>query len=401
MPNRRGNLGAARRGRGVPWTLVRIGGTRVTIDPSWLIIFAFVTFTSATAVLPARLVRESFEFGMPVMSGRIELWLAAVVSSVLFFGSLLVHEAAHALVAIRSGIPVRRIRLMIFGGVAEIAHEPTRAGQEFAITVVGPLASAALGGLFLAAAANFAEATLPSMTARWLGEMNLFLAAFNLLPGFPLDGGRLLRSAVWGATGNLRRATRIASAGGVILGFAMMALGAVQFVTVNAMASAMWLVVLGWHLASAARASDREMVVRERLRGLAVRDVVRRHVVAVPADGSAAEFMARGLAADPEGVYPVLSERRAVVGLVASADVRATAPAKRVAVQLGELTHELRDEHTLRLDDRLDRALALVMETGQRQVLVLEEGRLAGRIDVDLLRQILRARAAGPDGNEA
>ena len=372
------------------WTIFRVGGTDIAIDPTWLLIFAFVTWTTSTLIIPARLGLRSAE-------PDALIWLAGIITSLLFFGSILVHEAAHAYVAVRTGIPVGRIRLFVFGGVAEIASEPTRPRQEFAITIVGPIASAVLGGLLLMIASALPDPSLGRVTFGWLGQINVILAVFNMLPGFPLDGGRVLRSAVWGATGNLRLATRVASLGGCALGILLILYGAIplglslfsltRFTALPVVIQPLWSIFIGWFLWSAARAAFREVDRRARLRGRTVREIMRRDYLPVPEDGTVAEFIERDLYRDRFGLRPVVDAHGRIVGILDVDAVLAVSEHARATTRLRDAARPLHPLETLDPAGGLVEAMDRVAATGRRRLFVVDDGRLVGWIDIrDLVR---------------
>jgi Zn-dependent protease len=362
--------------------VLRVGGTELAIDPSWLLIFAFVTWTTSTYVIPVRLVDAAVQTGTRVTTPEALVWIAGVVTSLLVFGSILLHEAAHAAAAVRTGIPVRRIRLFVFGGVAEIAAEPSRPRQEFVITVVGPLASGVLGGVLVLAGGLLPEATLLGVTTRWLGEVNLMLAAFNLLPGFPLDGGRLLRSAVWAATGSLRTATRVASLAGSALGIGLILYGVAQFVLLPSLVPSLWAVLVGWFVWSAARSSYRDLLRRERLAKFTVRDILRQDHVAVPDDGTVSEFIERRMGDDRLAAYPVVDPTGSLLGVVSARAASGVPPERRASTLLRQVVQPPDAAALVRPDVSLLEVFAHATATGRRRFLVLDGDRLVGWIDL-------------------
>ena len=372
--------------------MFKVGGTNFNIDASWLIIFSFVTWTTATSIIPVRLIDASFRAGIRPDVTLPAVWAAGVVTSLLFFASIVAHEAAHTVVAVRTGIPVHSIRLFIFGGLAEMAREPERPGQEFFITVVGPLASAGLGGLCLLLADQLPAASIPSVTARWLGEMNLVLAVFNLLPGFPLDGGRILRSIVWAATGDVVRGTRVASFVGSALGAALIAFGLIQFVILGGALQSLWTAVIGWFLWTAARSGFRHTVLREQLRRFRIRDLVRPESGAVPADGSVQEFIERGLYHDRFGLRPVVDASGILVGMLEGDDVRDVPIEQRVVTPLREVARPVDLMRVVAPDDLLSVVVDKAADTDRRIFFVVEHGRVLGTVDAVDVVNTLRAR---------
>ncbi len=374
------------------WTIFRVGGTDIAIDASWLLIFAFVTWTTATFVIPRGL-------GLGPAEPDALIWLAGIITSLLFFVSILVHEAAHTYVAVRTGIPVGRIRLVVFGGVSEIASEPTRPGQEFAITIVGPISSAVLGGLLLLISSALPDPSLGRVTLFWLGQINIILAVFNMLPGFPLDGGRVLRSAVWGATGSLRLATRVATFGGSALGILLILYGAIplgfalfgttRFSALPIIFQPLWAIFIGWFLWSAARASFREFERRERLRDRTVRDIMRRDYLPLPQDGTVAEFIERDFDEDRFGLRPVVDAHGRLVGILDSDAVLAVPEHARATTRLREAARRLDPSETLDPASGLVEAMDRAGAAGLARLFVLDDGRLVGWIDI---RDLVQSR---------
>jgi len=240
--------------------LGRIGGIPIRLDYSWFAIFALVTWTLAAGYFPA-------EFGdWP----RAEYWLVGAATAVLFFASVLAHELGHSLVAIGYRVPVRAITLFVFGGMAQIDAEPPRPAAEFWIAIAGPVVSFALAALFAAVLPVVAASEPLTALAKYLAYTNAILGLFNLIPGFPLDGGRVFRALVWGVTGDLRRATRIAATLGRVVAVALIALGVLRVAGGNAFGG-LWIAFLGWFLLSAASAQARESEAHDPPAGTAPR----------------------------------------------------------------------------------------------------------------------------------
>ena len=261
-----------------------------------------------------------------------------------FFASVLAHELAHSLVARRFGIPVRRITLFLFGGLAEIEKEPETPRTEFLIAIAGPLASLTLGLIFsfagsLLAGSGFTElvaedqeaalATLSPLATLcfWLGPINVVLGLFNLLPGFPLDGGRVLRALLWWTTGDLYRATRIASDSGRVFGWCLMILGVVQALS-GALLGGLWLLMIGWLLTNAASASYRQLIMRDMFREVTARDLMRSHFETIDVHQNVAEFIDIHLLQSPQILWPVTEDDQ-LVGLVTLEEVRGVATEDR------------------------------------------------------------------------
>jgi Zn-dependent protease len=243
--------------------LGRVFGIPIGVHYTWFIVFALVTLSLATGYFPSRYEDWS-------LAGYVGV---GVVTSVLFFASVLVHELAHSVVALAWGIPVKSITLFIFGGVANIGREPERPLAEFLVAVAGPLSSLllALGFGVLWFLGEGLNVTPLAGLGLYLGTVNLWLALFNLIPGFPLDGGRVFRSIVWARTGNMNRATRWAANTGRAVAVLMIVAGGIMFLMGN-WSSGIWLAFIGWFLDNAASQSAQQAWIRESLEGYTAAD---------------------------------------------------------------------------------------------------------------------------------
>lgn len=239
--------------------LGRVFGIPVGVHASWFLIFALVTWSLSAGYFPVE---------YPGLSVAAYVLLAAV-TSLLFFGSVLVHEMSHSVVAQREGIPVTSINLFIFGGVAQIAREPKTAASEFRITIAGPLSSLVLGAAFWVLYLIAQQVSYLAAPSLYLARINFTLALFNLIPGFPLDGGRILRAIVWRISGDFRRATQVASAAGQIIAFGFMLLGGISLVSGNIF-NGLWMIFIGWFLQNAAASSLAQANIEHRLSGVTV-----------------------------------------------------------------------------------------------------------------------------------
>lgn len=245
-------------------SLGRWFGIEIGLEPSWFIIFVLLTFS-----LSGMLAASHPDLAPPLH------WTVALLGSVLFFGSILTHELAHSLVAIRSGVRVHSISLHIFGGVSRLGSEPKRPWDEFRIAIVGPVTSFVLGALFLGVAQVVPPTSIGNCVASWLGTVNLGLGVFNLLPGFPLDGGRVLRAIIWAAKGDPRKADAVAFMTGQAVAYGLILVGVTLAFGLRQFMSGLWLGFLGWFLLSAAQPSRMQSTLREILGRLRVSDVMR------------------------------------------------------------------------------------------------------------------------------
>ena len=247
----------------------RILGIPIYLHASWVIIFFLITFSLAM----------QFTQEHPRWSAT-QHWTVGIVTSLLFFASVLFHELAHSVMAQYYKIQVVSITLFIFGGVARIGREPSKAIQEFNIAVAGPLASFFLYGVFYGLTRIFPYSEMLGALAAWLAFINVRLASFNLIPGFPLDGGRIFRAIVWGSTKNYVRATRIAGTSGKLVAYGIILYGAWHAMR-GEWSAGLWLVFIGWFLLNAAQESVAQVAIRETLAGLSAADVMSHEVPAV------------------------------------------------------------------------------------------------------------------------
>ena len=246
------------------WHLCKIRGIDIFIDSSWLIIFVLVTWTLASHYFPSQ------NPDVPLLFN----WVLGIIASLLFFASVLAHELSHSLVAQQQGEQVKSITLFIFGGVAQIGDEPDKPLKEFLIAFVGPLTSIAIGIVSYGTWWLLESITPPFASIfRYLGFINIALACFNLVPGFPLDGGRILRAAIWGITKNVKVATRIASLSGKVVAFLLIFLG-IWMIFTGLTLNGIWMIFIGWFLYNAAMNSYRHLLVKDALHEIRVEDLM-------------------------------------------------------------------------------------------------------------------------------
>jgi Zn-dependent protease len=231
-----------RREKGFP--IVRMFGIPISIDWTWLIIGTIVVVSLFTG----------FASSYPRSSQSL-IWAAALFTAVLFFSSLVLHELSHSLVARARGLNVLGIRLFVFGGVSELKREPSKANDELLMAVVGPVTSSVLALVFWGARLGFPPDSLARAVATWLATINLALAAFNLLPGFPLDGGRILRAILWRVTGDFQKASRVATRMGSIIAYGLILAGVFLMFGKGSWMNGVWIAFIGWFLLSAANSS--------------------------------------------------------------------------------------------------------------------------------------------------
>ena len=265
-----------------PATGFRIGrvfGIPIYLHASWFIIFFLITL----------MLRAQFISQHPSWSNQ-QYWALGVLTSVLFFSSVVFHELSHSAVAKHYRIPVASITLFVFGGLARITREPDNARQEFNIAIAGPLSSVFLSGCFWLITRYFHGNDMVRAAATFLWETNLALAVFNLAPGFPLDGGRILRGIVWGLTGNFTRATKISSITGKIFAYLMIILG-VLIALKGDWVNGLWTAFIGWFLLSAAQESLMQVAMRHTLTDIRATDIMTRDIPTVARDMSVEDYV--------------------------------------------------------------------------------------------------------------
>lgn len=366
----------------------RVAGIDVHVDWSLLIIFFLITLSLAGGVFPT---------WHPEWSAALA-WLTAVGASLLFFTSVFLHELSHALVGRAQGIEVNRITLFIFGGMAEMQHEPHAWRAELWMSIVGPLVSLVLGVIFLMLAglmigpmevdaANpqqvFAQLGPIATLLMWVGPINIFLAAFNLVPGFPLDGGRVLRALLWGITGDLRRATQWASRLGqtfawllIVMGFGMM-FGLRMPIFGTGLVSGMWLAFIGWFLHNAALVSYRQLLVRESLEDVPVTRLMQTQFVTVAPDMRLNTLVEEHLMPSGQRAFPVLDNDR-FVGLVCLQDIRKVKQDAWRSTAVGDIMTPAEAVAQVAPDEDASDAMSILSQRGVNQLPVVEQGTVRG-----------------------
>ncbi len=360
-------------------------GFEIRIDWSWFLVFFLVLWTFSAAEFPRRAP------GLP----ETVYYVMGTTAALLLFLSVLLHELSHSAVARSRGLEVEGITLFIFGGVARTRMEAKTAADEFLLTAAGPLCSLALGAIFWGLAAAAAAAGLPGpveLVARTLAYVNVALAIFNMIPGFPLDGGRIFRSAVWGITGDVEKATRWATRGGQAFGWFLIASGALLLwngYTLNGL----WSGFIGWFLATAASSSWDQFEARRMLSGVPVSRAMDPEPPAMPPDITVLEAAESYFLRRPHKAYPVVRGER-VVGLLDVDGVAAVPAERRGLVPVSEAMTPIDALPTTGPDATLDEVLSRLSGDDADRALVVEGDRLLG---VVTLRQVVdwleRARA--------
>jgi Zn-dependent protease/predicted transcriptional regulator len=363
-------------------TLGRIAGIRFGVNWSWLIVFALIVWTLATGIFPNQ---------NPGRSQGVYTAMA-IVAAFLFFTSLLLHEFGHAIQARREGVEIEGITLWLFGGVAKFKGMFQSAGSEFRIAIAGPLVSLVLGAVFVLLAWKASLPEVADGVAAWLGYINLSLLVFNLLPALPLDGGRVLRSALWAAKGDLGWATRIAARIGRGFGYLFIA-GGLGLAIWQSAYSGIWLAFIGWFLLQAAGAEDRTLMARQALRGLHVRDVVVHEPVTTKPDVTIAEFIDDIAWSTRHATYPV-TDNGHVVGLLPLRSVAEVPRSEWEVRTVRDCMIPLAEVPVVHEDEDLFDAAAEISESELSRAIVLDGDRLVGLLSWSDVRRALELRSA-------
>jgi Zn-dependent protease len=359
------------------FTLGRVAGIEIGINWTWLLVFALIVWSLATQVFPSQ--NSGLSDGTYLVM--------AVVASIVFFASILLHELGHAIQARREGMEIDGITLWLFGGVAKFKGMFPSAGAEFRIAIAGPIVSLLLGVAFIGIALVIKGAEEVDGVAAWLGYINLTLLVFNLLPALPLDGGRVLRSVLWGARGDFGWATRVAAGIGRGFGYLFIGAGLGLFFWTSEV-SGLWLAFIGWFLLGAATAEARYLAVRDAFSGLRVRDLMVREPTTVTPEQTIGELMDGVVWTHRHTTYPVVENGRAV-GLLPFRCI-ARVPRKEWDERTVRDCMLPKDEvPVLREDELLEQAITELGDDGVGRGLVLEGDRLVGLLSItDLVRAL-------------
>jgi len=390
--------------------LGRIAGIEIGIHYTWLLAFALIAWSLAMGFF--RQTSPGYSLGT--------YWIAGIVAALLLFFSVLLHELAHSLVAQARGIPVRSITLFIFGGVSNLEEEAERPAAEFAMAIVGPVTSLVLALIFwvmfqamqpdVSVASFFRfggwlpQENIVAASLFYLALINALLAAFNILPGFPLDGGRVLRSILWGATGDLLRATNIAALVGRLFGWAFIAYGVFEILAAlttgrGDIIGGLWIAFIGWFLSNAADASRREITLREHLTGARVKDVMYVGQESISPKTTVADVVHGIFQQRFRRAVPVCQDNQPV-GIVTITDVKGL-PQEKWAETPVEQIMTRPPLYSVTPEDDLNTAMKLIAQHDLNQVLVLSQGQCAGLLSrADVIRylqlsQELRIKSGG------
>jgi Zn-dependent protease/predicted transcriptional regulator len=366
--------------------LGRIFGVAIGLHYSWIIIALLVTLS----------LRAQFAMEHPNWNGSTT-WSIAIITGLLFFVSILLHELSHAAVAKLRGIPVRAITLFALGGVAQIEKDAADAKSEFWMGIIGPISSIVIGVVCLAVAWllgwNFSGEpnSPPSAMFMWLGYINIALAVFNMIPGFPLDGGRVLRAVVWWITGDANRSTRIASRVGQLVALGFIMLGILRFFS-GAGFGGLWIAFIGWFLLDAARASGAQVEIAERLTGLRVGDVMTQQFATVDANSNLETFVQEHLLPTGHRCFVVLEQGRPA-GIITPHEVKAIDRGRWPYTTVGDVMRSLETLRSVGPERPVAEALEMMGREDVNQIPVVQHGSLAGIISRGHIVRVLQTRA--------
>lgn len=358
--------------------LGKILGIPIYLHTSWFIIFVLITLS----------LRMQFAMQHPRWTPA-QHWALGILTSLVFFASVLFHEMCHSVVAQHYRLPVKSITLFVFGGVSQIEREPPNAWQEFTIAIAGPLSSLFLAGCFWLVAHYVHGSEMVAAVAGWLWEINLILALFNLVPGFPLDGGRVLRGIAWAITGSFERASAIASTSGRAFAYLMIFIGIWQALSGN-FVGGLWLAFIGWFLLEAARESYAQVAIRGSLTGLRASDIMAREVPTIAGSTSVEEYVHEVLRTGqrshivagtehPAGLVTLRSARHAPREEWPNTSVQA------VMVPMDKVLQASPEEPALEVLERMQKA-------DVNQMPVVSEGRIIGMVSREAILRVLQIR---------
>nr|HET6905087.1 site-2 protease family protein [Ktedonobacteraceae bacterium] len=358
----------------------RIAGIDIYINVSWIIILVFLTWSLATGWFP--LLYKGWSPGT--------YWLVSFIAAILLFVSVLLHELAHSVVARARGLSVHSITLFIFGGVSNIEQEPTGPGVEFQMAFVGPIVSLLIGIIaYLLELAIHNGSPLEGILG-YLAVSNILLGIFNLIPGFPLDGGRVLRSIIWKATGSLRKATRITTMVGQVIAYLFIFWGIWQFFTGNIL-NGIWIGFIGWFLLNAAQSANSQVALQSMFKGVTVGRVMNATPTTVPANISLQRLVDEYFL--PQGLRSaIVMQGDLLAGLITLGDIRHVPREEWTQTPVGHVMIPLEKLHVVSPEQNLNDVLPLMAGRDVNQLPVVQNGRLVGILSRDAIMRYLEVR---------
>jgi Zn-dependent protease/CBS domain-containing protein len=367
-------------------SLGRIAGIHVGLNWSLLVVAALIAWSLATSLLPSAAPGEASS----------AYWTAGVISALVFLASLLAHELAHSVVAMRRGVKVEGITLWLFGGVSRFSSDTSSPGAQALITFVGPLTSLVLGAVFyLVSVAIGGGAGLLPATLSWLGYINITLGVFNLVPAFPLDGGRLLQSLIWLRTGDRLRATRIAARIGMGFAYLLIAYGLATFLFAGSLVGGVWSVFLGWFLLSAARAEEVGGLIRQALSGIRVADLMTPNPVQAADTITVDDALHGYVLASRHSTFPTHDAGGRLSGLLTLTALKNVAPNARTTTLIKDVMCPLDSVAKASPTDPVTNLLGASDGCSEGRTLVVVDGRLVGIISPSDINRLLQRSMSG------
>jgi Zn-dependent protease/predicted transcriptional regulator len=364
------------------WQFARVFGIPIFLHPTWIVIFLLVALTlNATIAAEAPGVAD------------LPRWFAAISTALLFFGSILFHELAHSLVALRHRIRVRSITLFVFGGVAAIEQTPDTPRAELEIAIAGPIASGLLALGFSALARLLAAGSADALMFDWLGRINLSVAVFNLLPGLPLDGGRVLRAWLWARRGDPTRATRVSAQVGQLLAYGLIGLGVVGALSGQNAIGGLWLAFIGWFLLTASSATARQAAIEASLEGLRARDLMTKEIAwldgSAPVGTFARDLVMRGKR------WALVGAPGIATGIVTISDVKRIAAPDWDRTPVNQIATPMERVLTSSPGASVPSLLQMMVSREVNQIPIVEGTRILGAVTREAVLQAIQVRATG------
>jgi Zn-dependent protease len=357
-------------------------GIPIRLHVSWVLIAVLITWTLAAGYFPQEY--PGWNAGT--------YWLVGAITSIFFFASVLIHELGHSVLALREKVPVKSITLFIFGGVAEIGREPPTAGAEFRIAIAGPLSSLGLAALFGGMGAILADNAALAAPMAYLSRINLLLAGFNMIPGFPLDGGRVLRAALWAFGGSFQNATKWASRAGRVVAYGFILFGAGQILLGGGFLNGLWIAFIGWFLNNAAESSYQQVLLRDTLSEVKARSVMTQECLTVSSGLGVDRLVEDHVLAGGQRCFFV-ADNGSMEGLITLHNLRSVPRAQRVGLTASQVMTRIDDVLRVHPEDDLWSVLQQMDEHDVNQVPVMDNDHFLGMITRERLLHDIRLRA--------
>ncbi|MEW6409641.1 MAG: site-2 protease family protein [Nitrospirota bacterium] len=367
-------------------TIGRIIGIRIKIHYTWFIVFGLVMISLATAYFPKEYEALS----------RLSYWIPAGITTVMLFASVLLHELAHSWVAQKNGITIRGITLFIFGGVAELTGEPPTAKAEFKIAIAGPLMSFALAGVFYLIGATIQMGIEAYSTVKYLSYINVILALFNLAPGFPLDGGRVLRAAIWKFTGDLKKATKTASVIGQGFAFLLIFWGIMEMFGGH-LFNGLWLIVIGFFLDHASKSSYQQLLLKRMLSGIKIGAIMEKDVITVDQKTNLKNLVDDYFFKYRYSSFPVMDGER-LVGIISINNVKDIHPEKWSYTDVYDIMQKIHEGLVVSDDEDAVNVLDRMLRNNVRKLVVSHGDRIKGIVTLQDIMKLfsIKTDLGGP-----